>query len=121
MTVENIVEDFIHSYRPKTASEPDAVWLARKLKEVSSEGEYNDSDAKEIVASVDLYRAASADLAGRLERGESRARYLQDTLTHAAKAAGVSNVGQYASGIDEAVSRANQMMWDTVWPMDTSI
>lgn len=121
MTAEEIVCDFVHSYRTKPMAESDSAWLAREFKTTAHKECDWDEVAGEIAASVDRYRNASKDLDGRLKKGESHARYVYDAVTNAAKVSGVADVGAYAARIDDAVSHANQMMWATVHRKDGGI
>ena len=121
MTAEEIVCGFVHSYRTKPSAESDSAWLAREFKTTAHEECDWDEVAGEIAVSVDRYRKASKDLDARLRKGESQTRYVYDAVTNAAKASGVADVGTYAARIDDAVSDANQMMWDTVHRKDGGI
>ena len=113
-----IVGRFVHSYASKDASVSDAEWLAREL---ASDGTGHAEDAEAILRGMAAYRESRGELACRLERGESRTRYVRDCLEAGATAIGATSIGAYASRVDEAVSRANQMMWDTVHRMDGGI
>lgn len=121
MTAEEIVCDFVHSYRTKPSAESDSAWLAREFKTTTHEDCDWNEVAGEIAASVDRYRKTSKDLDERLRKGESQTLYVYDAVTNAAKVSGVADVGAYAARIDDAVSHANQMMWDTVHRKDGGI
>lgn len=109
-TVE-IVGRFVHSYAAKDASVSDADWLAGEL---ARDGVVRPEEANAILKGMADYRESRDELTRRLERGESRTRFVRDCLEAGAKAIGVTNICAYASRIDKAVSDANQMMWDTV-------
>lgn len=123
MTKESIVGDFIHSYRDKSAEESDAVWLTRTLGKYDAEDgkPHRDGVSKEIQDGIANYRHSTEELKDWLDQGKSRTSYLESAILTAAKAEGVANIAQYAAKIDQAVSHANQMMWDTVHRLDGGV
>ena len=116
-TVE-IVGRYVHSYFAKGADVSDADWLAGEL---AHDGVVRRDEADAILKGMADYRKSRDELTRRLERGESRTRFVRDCLENGAKATGVTNICAYASRIDKAVSDANQMLWDTVHRMDGGI
>ena len=113
-----IVGRYVHSYAAKGADVSDAEWLAGEL---ARDGVARSDEADAILKGMADYRGSRNELTRRLERGESRTRFVRDCLSAGAKASGIVNIGAYAAHVDEAVSRANQMMWDTVHRMDGGI
>ena len=116
-TVE-IVGRYVHSYSAKGADVSDADWLAGEL---ARDGVVRPEEANAILKGMADYRESRDELTRRIERGESRTRFVCDCLSAGAKASGIVNIGVYAARVDDAVSRANQMMWDTVHRMDGGI
>ena len=113
-----IVGRFVHSYATKDASVSDSDWLAGEL---AHEEAVLPEDADASLKGMSGYRESHGELTRRLENGESRTKFVRDCLSAGAKATGIVNIGVYAARVDEAVSRANQMLWDTVHRMDGGI
>ena len=113
-----VVGRFVHSYSSKDVNVSDADWLAGEL---ARDGVVRPEEANAILKGMADYREYRGELTRRLERGESRTRFVRDCLEDGAKTAGATNICAYASRIDKAVSDANQMMWDTVHRMDGGI
>lgn len=117
--VAEVVGRFVHSYSLKDASVSDANWLAGELARdgvVRPEDEVN-----AILKGMADYMESRGELTRRVEHGESRTRFVRDCLENGAKAAGGTSVCEYASRVDEAVSQANEMMWNTVHRLDGGI
>jgi len=114
----DILGSFLHSYNVKPSDVSDETWLSEEL---SRNGISDRADVAAILQGVKTYRDSVADLSARIERGESRTRYVREMVESGARASGVSNMAAYANGIDEAVSHANQMMWVTIHRLDGGI
>jgi hypothetical protein len=71
--------------------------------------------ASEVVTAVHAANAAKVELYAHFGRGKSRESWLAEKLEQGAAAAGVANVGNYASGIDRVLETATRDMADTVY------
>lgn len=109
--LSDVIGEFIHDYRAKPSSISDDAWLAAEL---ARHGCQNASESTAVIEGIRAYCDSRDELARRIERGESRTRYVHDSLAAGAKASGVAEITTYANNVDDAVSRANEMIWKTL-------
>lgn len=118
MNVADTIGGFVHSYYAKPAGMSDETWLTNEL---ARHGIFDHSEAAAIIRGVESYRHSVKELNDRVERGESRSRYVHDFIEAGAKVSGVVDVNAYAIRIDDAVSSANEMMWKTIHRLDGGV
>ena len=112
-----LVTSFVSSWERHKHEKTPAVWLAdefRRYPGLWSGEEEIVSTANEVVANVEQANADKASLHAHLDRGKSKASWLARKIEQGAAAAGVTNVGDYAAGIDKALKTANEQMLETV-------
>ncbi len=109
----NIVVEFIKEYKNKPEGESNVDWLNRQFAsypELWSSEEERRKDAGEIVNAIDKFEKDKKELDDHLKNGHSIEKYVASKLEQGAEITGVVSVGQYAQGIDKALSRANEAM-----------
>ena len=112
-----LITNFVESWEQHKHDKPPAVWLAdefRRYPNIWTDEEEIVSTAKEVVATVEQANADKASLHAHLDAGKSKASWLAKKIEQGAAAAGVSNVGDYAATIDQAIGTANSEMYNAV-------
>lgn len=116
--VTNIISKFVQSYEQNKDQKALDVWLIDEFKQYpdiwQNEQEITDT-AHEVIDTVKSRNADYISLQEHLETGKSQESWLANHLEQGAKAAGVVNVGDYASQIEQAIETANQGMRDTIF------
>ena len=112
-----LITSFVSSWERHKHEKSPAAWLADEFRRYPDlwlgEGEIV-STADEVVASVEQANADKASLHAHLDAGKSKASWLARKIEQGAAAAGVTNVGDYAAGIERALETANSGMYDAI-------
>ena len=112
-----LVTSFVSSWERHKHEKTPAVWLAdefRRYPDLWTGEEEIVSTANEVVANVEQANADKASLHAHLDAGKSKESWLAGKIEQGAAAAGVTNFGDYAAGIDKALKTANEQMLETV-------
>lgn len=112
-----LITNFVESWEQHKHDRPPANWLAdefRRYPDIWTDEEEIVSTANEVVASIEQANADKASLHDHLDAGKSKASWLAKKIEQGAAAAGVSNVGDYAATIDQAIETANRKMREAV-------
>lgn len=113
----NLIADFVESYsRHKNTLALD-VWLEQEFAnypDMWASNEERHSTVLIIINTIEHNNATKADLYAHLDKGKSRESWLAKKIEQGANSAGVVNIGEYAQGIDEAISSANQNNWNVI-------
>ncbi len=112
-----LITRFVRSYEQHKRDMPLNLWLIQEFRLYptiwATEAEL-ESTAREVIQTVEANNAAKASLYAHLDKGKSRESWLAKNIEDGAKAAGVTNVGAYASQIDTALQQANRDMQRTM-------
>ena len=120
----SVVKEFIQEYKNRPADESNVAWLDRQFSrypEVFPDASARKKEAEEIVECVEKYQTAKAELDEHLAQGKSRERYIISKIEASAAAVGAVKVGEYAKGIDDAISAANDQMRNAVFTQDGAL
>ena len=112
-----LITSFVSSWERHKHEKSPAAWLAdefRRYPDLWLGEEEIVSTASEVVASVEQANADKASLHAHLDAGKSKASWLARKIEQGAAAAGVTNVGDYAAGIERALETANSGMYDAI-------
>ena len=112
-----LITSFVSSWERHKHEKTPATWLAdefRRYPDLWTGEEEIVSTANEVVSGVEQANADKASLHAHLDAGKSKANWLAGKIEQGAAAAGVTNVGDYAAGIDQAVETANEQMRNTI-------
>ena len=122
--VIEIIRDTLTAYSKKPKEQALDEWVKeqfRKYPDVYKSEEDIDREATELVNTIKTNNKNREELQETLKAGKSIESWMGQKLEDAAKATNASNVGQYASKIDEALKHANQQSFDTFVNMNGSI
>lgn len=112
-----LITRFVRSYEQHKRDMPLNLWLIQEFRLYptiwASEAEL-ESTAREVIQTIEANNAAKASLYAHLDKGKSRESWLAKNIEDGAKAAGMTNVGAYASQIDTALQQANREMERTI-------
>ena len=112
-----LIARFVASWERHKHDKAPERWLAEELRQCSgiwaSDAEA-EATAREIVATVEQANADKASLHAHLNSGKSKASWMAGAIERGAAAAGTTNVGQYAAGIEASLEEANAAMLDTI-------
>lgn len=119
----NLISTFVDSYTRHKNTLPLDVWLEQEFSHYDvweNETERHET-ALIVIKAIQENNEAKADLYAHLDKGKSKESWLAKKIEQGANAAGVVNVGQYASGIDNAITQANQNNWNVITRQDGQI
>ena len=112
-----LIARFVASWEQHKHDKEPERWLADELRQVSgiwASEAAAEATAREIVTAVDQANADKASLHAHLHSGKSKASWVAGAIERGAAAAGATNVGVYAAGIEARLENANAAMLDTV-------
>ncbi|WP_338881237.1 hypothetical protein WHX56_11230 [Achromobacter veterisilvae] len=104
-----LISSFVASCNER-GEKPLEQWLSdefRKYPAIWGSEEELLQSTREIMASTGAFNRSRESLQQHLDKGQSKASWLAREIEKNAGLAGSANVGQYASGIDQALSEAN--------------
>lgn len=113
----NLITRFVTSYEQHKRDMPLDQWLIREFHQYPSIWKDSlelETTALEIIRTVEANNATKTSLYEHLDKGKSRESWLAKRIEEGANAAGVSNVGGYASQIEAALEKANKDMKATI-------
>ena len=111
-----LITSFVSSWERHKHEKTPAAWLAdefRQRPDLWSDEEEIVLTANEIVANVERANADKASLHAHLDAGKSQASWLARKIEQCAAASGVTNVGDYATNIDQMLGAENEQMFKT--------
>ena len=112
-----IIKSFVYSYEQNKLAMPVGEWLVKEF------GKYpalwkNDEEIKktahEVIDTIINLNKTKVELYAHLDAGKTKESFFARKIEEGAKAAGVVNVGEYAAGIDKALTESNNAMMDSV-------
>ncbi|MDP2902383.1 MAG: hypothetical protein Q8N96_04660 [Methylovulum sp.] len=112
-----VIASFVDSYTHHKHTLPLEVWLEQefaKYPDLWRDDAERRETALTIVATVQKNNDEKADLYAHLDKGKSREAWLAKKIEQGAGSAGVTDVSQYAQGIDDVLKYANQKNWEAV-------
>ena len=112
-----VIASFVDSYTHHKHTLPLEVWLEQefaKYPDLWRDDAERRETALTIVATVQKNNDEKADLYAHLDKGKSRESWLAKKIEQGASSAGVTDVSQYAQGIDDVLKYANQKNWEAV-------
>ncbi|MDA3878595.1 MAG: hypothetical protein PF483_16130, partial [Halothiobacillus sp.] len=106
----NLIVSFVESYEANKHSQSLEEWLKSEFRKypVWRDDEELQSTAYAIIETIKQRNNAKNSLEMHLAQGKSEASWLAKHIDQGAKAAGVTDVGRYASTIENAVKKANE-------------
>ncbi|AFJ46957.1 hypothetical protein, partial [Shimwellia blattae] len=111
-----LIKDFVHGASLERNVEPKN-WLVTQFRKHADLWDNDESlvrDADDIVNTIHHQQELKASLAASLHKGKTRNNWIGKELERSAKNHGVINVGDYARGIDDALTQANELMKATI-------
>ncbi len=121
--MRRILQTFLSSYAKKPEDVTTEDWLAAEL--VRQMPEISEDEAKKLakdtVKTVDLYDNKLEEVNSYCASGHTKEEWLSDTLQQAAVGVEVNQFGAYLSGIDQAITEANQAMCEAVMTQQGNI
>jgi len=107
---QNLIRQWLKDYSAKPESESDGAWLAKRLK--GDLTELSEAEAlgfaSAAVAALRTYNEKRESLRLSEKRGMSRESWLARELKNSAPNMGVTEYGEYLSGLDKAIDQANE-------------
>lgn len=116
-----VIGSFIRSYRGKSPELSNKAWLClefAKYPDIWSNEEELKHAADEIVEEVEVFESSQQELTEHHRKGLSTNNWLARKIEQGATAAGVTNVGAYATKIDTAIDMANKANIDLLYRND---
>lgn len=116
-TATRLIARFVASWEQHKHDKEPEIWLAEELRQFSdicSSEAAAEAIAREIVTAVEQANANKASLHQHLNSGKSKASWVAGAIEKGAAAAGTTNVGSYAAGIEATLEEASSAMLDTV-------
>lgn len=121
--MRRILQEFLSSYAQKPENVATEDWLAAELKRQMPD--ITEDEAKEIaqntVKTVELYDRKLDEVNRYCAAGHTKEEWLSDTLQKAAVGVEVNQFGSYLSGIDQAITEANEAMCKAVMTQQNTI
>lgn len=120
----NLISEFVTSYEQHKRDMPLDQWLIQQFREYPTlwqDAAELESTAHEVIRTVERNNASKVSLHEHLGKGKSRESWLAKRIEEGASAAGVVNVGAYATGIDRALQQANEGMNSTLFTKSGNI
>ncbi|PQJ97289.1 hypothetical protein CXB77_02825 [Chromatium okenii] len=120
----NLITTFVDSYSRQRHELPLNEWLTSEFRlypMIWQDDAEIITTTNEIIVSVTAANEAKTALYTHLDKNKSRDSWLAQRLEMGAKQAGVINVGEYAAGIDRALTDANDQFRERVLNQDGTI
>ena len=112
----NLISTFVDSYTRHKNTLPLDIWLEQEFSNYDVWG--NETKRHEtalaVIKTIQENNAAKADLYAHLDKGKSKESWLAKKIEQGANAAGVVEIGKYATGIDKALAEATDEMRDMI-------
>jgi hypothetical protein len=109
----SVIASFVESYEKHKHEMPLQEWLVREFKkypDIWKDEQDITNTATEIISTVKEAKEKKESLYAHLDKGKSKESWLANEIEKSAKIAGAVNVGAYAAGIDNALTKSNEAM-----------
>jgi hypothetical protein len=119
-----LITRFVNSYSRQRHELPLNEWLAAEFRlypTIWHDDAEIEATTREIIVSVQSANEAKTALYAHLDKGKSRESWLAQRIESGAQQAGVVTVGEYAAGIDRALTNANDQFRGRVLKQDGSV
>jgi len=114
-TVFTLVKDTLISYKEKPNELSLNEWVTNEFLKYPDiyDKEKAKKDADEIIIYTTEFEKSKEEIEETIKKGNSAESYLAKKIEKSAELNHISNVGEYANSIDEAISKANENLFDT--------
>lgn len=120
----NVIRSFVGSYRKKSPSVSNKVWLYAefgKYPDIWIDEDERKQTAGEVVDQVELFDTSQQELSDYHKKGLSTNHWLAKKIEQGATASGAVNIGKYAREVDHAIGAANKANVDLLYRNDGGV